>query len=220
LPNPSISVVIPTHGGRFLSAAVESVRAQTVSDWELVIVDDSSKDGTAEVARRLATEDPRVRVVTNPRNTGIAAARNRGLASISVGSEYVAFLDHDDVWMPEALETLRAALLASAKASAAHGMASGIDALGATVPVPPERLRRRGILDGRLVEWPRGRATEFASICAPRRRTTTTSGSVSRAEARSPASIVRCSLTAATEARRRRDHRLRADRERHMSATR
>jgi len=164
LPSPNISVVIPTHGGDFLSAAVQSVRAQTLTDWELVIVDDGSTDGTAEVARRLAVEDPRVRVVTSPQNGGVAAARNRGLAAISTGSDYVAFLDHDDVWMPDALEALRGALVASAKASAAHGTATGIDECGATVLVPAERLRRMGIIDGRLVEWPRWRPTEFANL--------------------------------------------------------
>jgi glycosyltransferase involved in cell wall biosynthesis len=56
--DPDISVVIPTHGGRFL-ATVASVVAQTVSDWELVIVDDGSTDGTAEVAAALAAGDPR-----------------------------------------------------------------------------------------------------------------------------------------------------------------
>jgi glycosyltransferase involved in cell wall biosynthesis len=174
-------VVIPTHGGRFLRAAVQSVRAQTFADWELVIVDDGSTDGTAEVARRLAAEDPRVRVVTNPRNTGIAAARNRGLASISPGSDYVAFLDHDDVWLPEALETLRTALIANPNASAAHGRATGIDALGTPIPVPPERaLRRWGIHDGRPVEWPRERATEFANLVYENCITSTGSGLVRR----------------------------------------
>ena len=66
--------------------------------------------------------------------------------------------------MPEALATLRAALLATPKAGAAHGTATGIDELGATVPVPPERLRRMGIVGGRLVEWPSDRPTEFANL--------------------------------------------------------
>ena len=182
MPNPSISVVIPTHGGRFLSAAVQSVRAQTFADWELLIIDDGSTDGTAEVARSLAAQDPRVRVVTNPQNSGIAAARNQGLAAISSSSAYVAFLDHDDLWMPEALAALRAALVASAKASAAHGTAIGIDERGATVPVPPERWRRMGIVDGRLVEWPRWRPTEFANLVYENCIVSTGSGLIRRKE--------------------------------------
>ncbi len=246
MPNPSISVVIPTHGGGFLSAATQSVRAQTFADWELIIVDDGSTDSTAEVARSLAAKDRRVRVVTNPHNTGIAAARNRGLAAISSGSDFVAFLDHDDLWIPEALGALRAALVASAKASAAHGTATGIDELGATVPVPPERHRRMGIIDGRLVEWPRWRPTEFAnlayencivstgsglirrkeldaveaSIRAPRRQMTTTYGSASRAEATSRTSTAPCWPTAATPVRRHCDRRHPGERGRPTSATR
>jgi glycosyltransferase involved in cell wall biosynthesis len=182
LRNPNISVVIPTHGGRFLSAAVQSVQAQTFADWELIIVDDGSTDGTAKVAGSLAAKDPRVRVVTNPQNTGIAAARNRGLASSSPSSEYVAFLDHDDVWMPEALATLRAALLASPEAGAAHGTATGIDHLGAPIAVPPERLRRMGILDERLVEWPSWRPTELANLAYENCIVSTGSGLIRRME--------------------------------------
>jgi glycosyltransferase involved in cell wall biosynthesis len=162
--NPDISVVIPTHGGRFLAAAVRSVQAQSRADWELVIVDDGSTDGTAEVARGLGAEDARVRVVTNPQNLGMAAARNRGLAAISSSAAYVAFLDHDDMLAPEALETLRAALVADTDAGAAHGTAIGVDESGATIPLHPLRLRRMGIVEGRLAEWPRERATEFATL--------------------------------------------------------
>ncbi len=109
-PAPEISIVVPTHGGRFLAATVASIRAQTFAGWELVIVDDGSRDGTAGVAAGLATADGRIRVVTHAHNRGIAAARNAGLASISPASRFVAFLDHDDLWMPDALALLRAEL--------------------------------------------------------------------------------------------------------------
>jgi glycosyltransferase involved in cell wall biosynthesis len=163
VPGPNISVVIPTHGGRFLAAAVASVRAQTFGEWELVIVDHGSTDGTADVAANLATEDSRIRVVTNARNTGSPAARNRGISSISATSEYVAFLDHDDVWFPEALQLLRTALIARPTASAAHGAAIWIDRHGSPLPFlrPP---RRWGLVDGRLEEWPPHRPTEFANL--------------------------------------------------------
>jgi glycosyltransferase involved in cell wall biosynthesis len=165
VPGPNISVVIPTHGGPFLTVSVESVRAQTTGDWEIVIVDDGSTDGTAEVASGLAAEDARIRVVTNRRNTGIAAARNRGLASISPSSEYVAFLDHDDAWMAKTLETLRGELIRRPTASAAHGTAFEIDASGKPLSFPRElALRRMGIVGGRLVEWPKERSTEFANL--------------------------------------------------------
>jgi glycosyltransferase involved in cell wall biosynthesis len=160
---PNISVVIPTHGGRFLAAAVASVQAQTVDDWELVIVDDGSADGTADVAADLAARDPRIRVVTNARNAGVAAARNRGIGAISAGSEYVAFLDHDDLWFPEALQLLRAELIARPTASAAHGLSIGIDHLGNRFERSPPP-RRWGLIGGRIEEWPPHRPTEFANL--------------------------------------------------------
>jgi hypothetical protein len=65
---PNISVVIPTHGGRFLSAALASVRAKTLGDWELVVVDDRSTDGAVEMAVGEAAEDPRVRLISHARD--------------------------------------------------------------------------------------------------------------------------------------------------------
>src|SRR5689334_2783621 len=97
---PLVSVVIPTYNRlAFLREAVDSVLAQTFRDWELIIADDGSTDGTPEAMARLA--DPRVRVISlehsgNPgrvRNAAIALARGR----------YVAFLDSDDWWEREKL---------------------------------------------------------------------------------------------------------------------
>jgi glycosyltransferase involved in cell wall biosynthesis len=105
MPDPKISVIIPfLNMRRFLSDAVESVYAQTVPDWEIVLVDDGSNDGSAEAAREYARRDPeRVRALL-PGSTdghGASAARNRGL-KIARG-EFLAFLDADDIWLPEKL---------------------------------------------------------------------------------------------------------------------
>ncbi|HEX9782723.1 MAG TPA: glycosyltransferase family A protein [Opitutaceae bacterium] len=160
-----ISIVIPTHGGRFLEAAVASVREQTVSNWELIIVDDGSTDGTALVAASLAAGDRRIRVVTQA-NTGIANARNRGLAAISPRGGYVGLLDHDDVWMPDTLASLREALAARPSASAAHGIATTIDERGAPYIVLDRGglPRRLGVVAGQVVSWPLDRPTEFANF--------------------------------------------------------
>jgi glycosyltransferase involved in cell wall biosynthesis len=164
--SPAISVVIPTHGGGFVAEAMASVIAQTTTDWELVVVDDGSRDGTAQLAAKLAAADPRIRVITHGRNTGIVAARNRGLSAISTSSTYVAFLDHDDIWTPTALELLTAALVAAAGASAAHGMAIKIDRDGRPRPGDAESVpsRRMGLSRGRLRPWPPARPTEFANL--------------------------------------------------------
>lgn len=104
---PAVSVVIPTRDRRELAAeAVASVLAQTWADLELVVVDDGSADGTAEHLAA-AFPDPRLRIVRQE-NRGVSAARNRGVAETS--GEWVAFLDSDDLWLPEKLQRQLAAV--------------------------------------------------------------------------------------------------------------
>lgn len=97
------SVVMPAYNAaRYIEEAVRSVTAQSVADWELLIIDDCSSDGTAEIAGRLAGEDPRIRVLRNEKNAGAAKSRNRGVAEAR--GEWVAFLDSDDLWRSDKLE--------------------------------------------------------------------------------------------------------------------
>lgn len=99
---PSVSVVIPLYNkADDVSRAVLSVLAQSVSDFELIVVNDGSTDGGETVVARL--EDPRIRIV-NQRNAGDGAARNRGVLEAS--GELIAFCDADDEWMPAFLETV------------------------------------------------------------------------------------------------------------------
>lgn len=71
---PLVSVIMPAYNcEQTLEAAAASVFSQTVSGWELIIVDDASRDGTAALANNLCARDPRVRLVTNERNLGVAA---------------------------------------------------------------------------------------------------------------------------------------------------
>ena len=103
IASPAVSVVMPAYNcERYIEEAVRSVMAQTVSDWELIVIDDGSTDSTCDVVRRLMTEEPRITLHQNPENMGVAKTRNRGLA-MSRG-KYVALLDSDDVWHPEKLE--------------------------------------------------------------------------------------------------------------------
>ena len=97
---PRVSVIIPTYNHRdYVLLALESVFAQTFTDYEIIVVNDGSPDGTAELLRPLA-ENGRVRYIEQP-NAGQAAARNRGLAEAS--GEFIAFLDDDDLWPPDKL---------------------------------------------------------------------------------------------------------------------
>ena len=97
--NPKVSVVVPTYNyGRFITKALESVKCQTYPPYEVIVIDDGSYDGTAEVIKAL---DWRLRYVIQER-AGVSAARNRGVAES--GGDYIAFLDADDLWEPTKLE--------------------------------------------------------------------------------------------------------------------
>ena len=109
---PLVSVIMPAYNSAgSLERSVGSVKAQTVSDWELLIVDDCSSDGTYDAALALSKGDPRVLVFSTERNSGPAAARNIALENAC--GRYAAFLDSDDIWHPEKLarqlEKMRAA---------------------------------------------------------------------------------------------------------------
>lgn len=125
-----ITVITPTYNGeRFLAETIESVRRQKHTQWEMILVDDGSTDGTVALARTFAGRDARIRVVTQT-NAGVAAARNRGLDEASPDSDCVIFLDHDDTWTDDALENLAAPLLDNPKLVAAHGLALQVNAQG------------------------------------------------------------------------------------------
>jgi len=100
---PLVSVVTPAwNAAGFVEETIRSVQAQTMPDWEMLVVDDCSTDDTAAVVERLAADDPRVRLVRQPRNAGPAMARQAALDR--AGGRFVAFLDSDDLWLPHKLE--------------------------------------------------------------------------------------------------------------------
>lgn len=98
-----ISIIVPVYNaGAFLEDTIDSVRAQTYTDWELILVDDCSSDNSLQVMQRAEDSDSRIRAVRQEKNAGAAAARNRGLAEAE--GNCIAFLDADDAWRPEKLE--------------------------------------------------------------------------------------------------------------------
>lgn len=105
---PEVSVVMPCFNAeRHLPASVGSVLAQSFPNWELIAVDDGSRDGTLEWLR--AQTDPRIRVHAQP-NLGASAARNAGLGLAR--GDFVAFLDADDTWATDFLQKMASALAA------------------------------------------------------------------------------------------------------------
>lgn len=113
MESPSVSIVMPVYNaGGYLRETVASVQAQTFRDFELILVDDGSTDGSAAACDAFAAEDSRVRVL-HQANGGICRARNAGLAAAR--GTWLAFSDHDDRWEPDYLET---ALAAAARSGA------------------------------------------------------------------------------------------------------
>jgi glycosyltransferase involved in cell wall biosynthesis len=140
----------------YLGSVIDSVRRQTLEDWELVLFDDGSRDQTLSIAREYAASDGRIRVCEGP-NGGTARARNRGFAASTPGSEFVIFLDNDDVWEPDALETLMRALEEEPTAPAAYGLARGIDPTGrqfAGDDLSASMVRRRALRNGVVADLP------------------------------------------------------------------
>ncbi len=107
---PFVSIITPCYNSaKYIGAAIESVRAQTFADWEMIVVDDGSTDNPASVVLPLSTLDPRVRLLQKA-NGGVASARNAGYASAAPDSKYLYFLDADDTLKPEMLQKMLAYL--------------------------------------------------------------------------------------------------------------
>jgi glycosyltransferase involved in cell wall biosynthesis len=98
---PLVSVVIPAYNAAsYIQDTLESVRSQTFTDWELLVINDGCTDATAKIVEIYHRIDPRIQLVTQL-NSGVSAARNLG-AKLAQG-ELIAFLDADDQWLPEKL---------------------------------------------------------------------------------------------------------------------
>ncbi|OAV52719.1 glycosyl transferase family A [Rhizobium sp. WYCCWR10014] len=103
-----VAVVIPAYNASpYLAQTLQSVIDQTHRALEIVIVDDGSTDDTASICRHFAAGDPRIRIVSTE-NRGVAAARNTGIEASK--SDYIAFLDADDIWHPTYVERMLSAL--------------------------------------------------------------------------------------------------------------
>lgn len=100
-----VSIIVPVYNvEKYICETIECVRKQTYDNWELLLVEDCSKDNTVAVILEYLDEvqDARVRLIRQEKNNGAARSRNRGLRE--AGGRYIAYLDADDLWVPEKLE--------------------------------------------------------------------------------------------------------------------
>jgi glycosyltransferase involved in cell wall biosynthesis len=175
---PLVSVVIPTYNrSRQVQSAIQSVLDQTHSDLEAIVVDDRSIDNTVQVVEEYSRKDPRIRLIVHKERRGAQAARNTGIKAGS--GEWIAFLDSDDKWLPDSLNSR----LQAADTSGSHVVhsdcyvidprATGVRQMGVVpmqgdiyrqllrkfCPVFPallvskEALARIGYLDETIVSW-------------------------------------------------------------------
>lgn len=107
---------MPTYNlAPFIAEAINSVMSQTYTNWELIIVDDGSKDNTKEIVKDLTSKSTKIRYISFEKNKGISKARNHGI-SLAKG-QFLAFLDSDDVWLKEKLEIQTSFLIREKEAS-------------------------------------------------------------------------------------------------------
>lgn len=148
--SPTFSVVIPTHNrAALLCRAITSALRQTFDDYELIVVDDASRDATAEAVS--AFRDPRLRYVRMERNGGVSAARNAGIRAAR--GHYVTFLDDDDEFMPDLLAEMDAHL-ASAPPSVGFAWCG----------IRRVRLTREGVITLREQTWNQAPCTTTSPV--------------------------------------------------------
>ncbi|MEA2019029.1 MAG: glycosyltransferase family 2 protein [Campylobacterota bacterium] len=101
--NSLISIITPSYKSKnFISQTIDSVLSQTYKNWEMIIVDDVSPDNSNEIIEEYCKNDSRIKLIKLEKNSGPAVARNRAIEEAK--GRYIAFLDADDLWIPEKLE--------------------------------------------------------------------------------------------------------------------
>lgn len=139
--SPLITIVMPARNAEpWIGHTLRSVVAQSLKDWECIVIDDGSTDATVALAS--ACGDPRIRVISQGQS-GVSAARNAGLALAQ--GEFVTFLDADDIWHPRALERMIAPLVSCSGITLAWGdFVRFEDKTHRELPLPTTRLWQSG----------------------------------------------------------------------------
>lgn len=100
---PLVSIITPVYNAeRFLSDTIKSVQNQTYKNWEMLLVDDCSKDNSAQIIKEFQKYDNRIKYIKLEKNSGASVSRNTGIKNAK--GRFIAFVDSDDIWKPEKLE--------------------------------------------------------------------------------------------------------------------
>lgn len=129
MKNVKVSVIMPTfNSARFVKDAVDSILSQTFQDFEFIIIDDVSVDGTLDILNGYAQKDSRIRIIKNEKYRGLVSALNRGIQECN--GEYIARMDSDDIAMENRLEKQIAVMDANPDISVLGGALTYIDSSG------------------------------------------------------------------------------------------
>lgn len=100
---PLVSIITPVYNAEmFLSDTIKSVQNQTYKNWEMLLVDDCSKDNSAQIIKEFQKYDDRIKYIKLEKNSGASVSRNTGIKNAK--GRFIAFVDSDDIWKPEKLE--------------------------------------------------------------------------------------------------------------------
>ncbi|MEZ8204534.1 glycosyltransferase family 2 protein [Vibrio splendidus] len=129
---PLVSIIMPAYNAeRFIEESITSVIAQTYGKWELIVIDDGSSDSTKTIVENIAKSHRNIFLIDNIKKPkGAASARNSGLEFAK--GNYIAFLDSDDVWLPEKLSS-QITLMKESKCFASHSSYFRIDQYGKNI---------------------------------------------------------------------------------------
>jgi len=144
----TVSVLLPVYNaGKFLRECLDSISKQTFTDFELIVCDDASGDDSAAILAEYAARDPRIKVLRNERNLGIARTRNRLIEAVAPECRYIAIMDSDDVCFPDRLDRQLAFLESHPEVGGVGSTLEIIDENSVTTgfrsyPTSPAEIRR------------------------------------------------------------------------------
>lgn len=145
-----VSIIMPAYNSaHMIVSSIDSVRQQDYSHWELLITDDGSTDSTVELVQQLADIDPRISIEVNPVNSGAGFSRNQSI-NRSKG-KYIAFLDADDLWLPNKLSTQVAYMEQTGALFSYTAYQKFSDAGLGGVIMPPTRVTHHQLLKGCVI---------------------------------------------------------------------